>query len=79
MQSFDRNKSISISLLIKGKSRDLQKLLKYFNSKKAGLFEGSFSEGGINFTTPYMLMSLAFLQQIKVKKSKKFAKIAKIE
>ena len=34
MQSFDHNKSISFSQLIKGKSGDLQKLLKYFNSNK---------------------------------------------
>ena len=30
-QYFDHDKSSSISWLIKGKSRDLQKLLKYFN------------------------------------------------
>ena len=34
MQSFDHNKSTSFSQLIKGKSGDLQKLLKYFNSNK---------------------------------------------
>ena len=33
MESFDHNKSSSISKLIKSKLRDLQKLLKYFNGK----------------------------------------------
>ena len=35
---FDHDNSISISQLFKGKSRDLQKLLKYFNGPKTSAF-----------------------------------------
>ena len=40
-QHFDHDKLSSISQLIKDKSRDLQKLLKYFNGITTSVFKGA--------------------------------------
>ena len=57
-QSFEHGKSSSVSQLIKGKSRGVQKLLKYFNETTTSVFNILLLVGALPIVCVYPLISI---------------------